>query len=162
VLRNRLIAAAAIMGPLLTIFWLDVNANFGFHGIWLLLLTVVLGVLIASELIGLLRERTPGVEGWVVYSGTVLTIVSVATPEAFSLPPDCPVGRWGWSSLAVGCTFAAAFLAEVWSFDKDRHPTIRIALAVLVVMYSGWLLSFLLATRLLDNLDNRWGALAVF
>ncbi len=159
-LRTRLIAAAAIILPVLAIFWLDVNANFGFPGIWLLLLTVILGLLITAELRGLLREHTPGVAGWVVFSGTTLTIVSVAIPEAFSLPPDCPVGRWGWSSLALGTTLALAFLAEMWSFDKDRQSSIRISLAVLVVMYSGWLLSFLMATRLF--LENQWGAVAVF
>ncbi len=163
-LRTRLIAAAAIILPVLAIFWLDVNVNFeeagGFPGVWLLLLTLILGLLITAELTGLLRERTPGVAAWVVFSGTTLTIVSVAIPTVFPLPPDCPVGRWGWSSLALGVTLVLAFLAELWSFDKDRQSSIRIALAVLVVMYSGWLLSFLMATRLF--LENHWGAVAVF
>jgi phosphatidate cytidylyltransferase len=160
VLRKRLIAAFSLIVPMLLLFWLDVYVNFGWKGFWLGPLTLLTGLLIAPEVVHLFRERTPGPTAWVVYAGTALTILAVVIPEAFSLPDDSPVGRWGWSGIAIGATLITAFLVEMPRLNPDRGSVIRISLTVFAVLYSGWLLSFLLATRMF--LPNEWGALAVF
>lgn len=161
-LKKRLIASALIILPVLALFYLDTNlqTNLGFPGLYLIAFGVIVSVMIAGELSAMVGERTAGVTLWVVYSGTVICNLAVVIPEVANLPADCPVNRWGWSAVAVGLTLAAAFLHELLQFNEERQPVQRIAMTMLAVLYSGWMLSFLGATRLF--LPNTWGALAVF
>ena len=76
--------------------------NFGFPGAWLLPLAIIVGLLLMSEFIELLRNGTPGINAWVAYAGTLCTILAVALPEILRLPADCPVGRWGVEWLGIG------------------------------------------------------------
>ena len=150
-LHKRLIASVLMIGPMLGLFWLDVNRNFGIPGLWLIPLTLVFGLLIAREMIQMFRANTPGVIPWVAFAGTGACLLAVAVPEAFQLPADCPVGRWGWSSVAVFASLCCAFLHEFVYFDGQRSATLRVALSLVTVIYAGWLLSFLLAVRLIPG-----------
>jgi phosphatidate cytidylyltransferase len=160
VLGKRLIAAFGFILPMLLLFWLDTYLPWGCKGSWLGSLTLVINLLIALEVVHLCRERTPGPIAWIVYVGTALVTVAVMVPELFSLPGDFPIGRWGWSGLAVGVTLAASFLVSMLPFKDDGVTVVRLALTIFAVLYSGWLLSFLLATRMM--LPAEWGPLAVF
>ncbi len=62
--------------------------------------------------------------------------------------------------LALALSLFCALLAEMINFDVQRHSTTRVALSLLVVFYSGGLMSFLLATRMIHS--GGWGVLAVF
>jgi len=159
-LRKRLISAALFITPIGVLGWLDVNRNFGFPGFWILPTALMLSLLIVGELTAMLRERTVGAIGWVVYFGTVLCHIAIVVPDMFDLPTDCPVNRWGWSGIALFTTLSAAFLHELCVYQENRQSTTRIALTVFVVLYSGWLMTFLSATRLI--LPNDRGAMAIF
>lgn len=159
-LRKRLIASVLIIAPVLAIFWLDTNWNFGFPGMWSVPVCLLAGLAIASELLAMTGERTVGATKWVVYVGTVLSQLAVIVPELFGLPGDCPVNRWGWSAIAIAGTLMMAFGHELVVFDVDRHPTTRVALTMFAVLYAGWSLSFLIATRVFQ--ENLKGAFALF
>jgi phosphatidate cytidylyltransferase len=155
VLNKRLTAAAAIGLPLLLLFWLDVYLNFGRPGVWLLPCTLVLGWLLAGELTSMVRPHTPGAARWVAVLGTQLVVLAVAAPEILSRP----IERWTCSGLALAVCLLGALAHEIRDFGRSRQATERIALTMFVVIYAGWMLSFLLAMRL--DLGNVAGALAV-
>lgn len=161
-LRKRLIASFLMITPVLVLFYLDTYQNFGFPGLFLLPFCLIVSIVVAGEMSAMLRDRTAGVTPWVVYLGTLLCNIAVILPniKALNLPDDCPVNRWGWSCVAIAITLGLAFLHELRFYNEERQPVMRIALTMMVVLYAGWLLSFLSTTRLF--LPNKWGALAVF
>ena len=159
-LQKRLIASFLIIAPVLAVFWLDTNWNFGLPGIWALPVCLLASLAIATELLAMTRDRNPGATSWVVYVGTICCQLAVMVPEFFSLPADCPVNRWGWSAIAIAATVGLAFVHELLLFAEDRRSTMRIAMTTFVVLYSGWLLSFLMALRVFQ--ENYKGAFALF
>ncbi len=162
-LRKRLIASFFLITPVLFIFWLDTNWNFGMPGIWTIPFAVLVSFAIAGELLAMIRDRSAGATAWVVYTGVLLCQLAVIAPELLSVfggEGAAEFGRWQWSILALAATTLLAFVCELSQFSEERHSTSRVALAILVVMYSSWLVSFLVATRV--ELDNYKGVLAVF
>lgn len=157
-LRKRLIAAALFITPMVTLIWLDVNQNFDFPGFWLLPTALVLSVLIGGELMAMLAKPTPGAIAWVAYGGIVLCHLAISLPAIIG--PGMRFSMWELQALMLFLTLAAAFGHEMWNYSAERPAITRIALTMLTVLYAGWLMSFLAATRL--ELSNAKGAMAIF
>ena len=156
-LRKRLIASVFFLVPMLTVFWLDSNKNFGQHGTWAVPVIAVFSILIVGELLQMTRERTAGAIPWICYAGVILCHLSTCLPI---LKPDSPLGMWGAGALALCVVLIAAFVHELRTYEPDRKPTERIGLTLFIVFYAGWLLSFLSAMRF--TLPNGKGSVALF
>ena len=154
-LRKRLIASFFMITPVLIVMWLDTRVHFGHPGIWSIPIITLASVVIASELMAMTRERTVGATPWAAYLGCVLCNLAVVTPELVGV-----TDRWLAVSFALCLAIGAAFGNELVRFDGERPATKRIALTMLVVLYSGWLLCFLTSTRI--ELGNESGMLALF
>ena len=59
---------------MLGILWLDANFNFGLVGIWSVLTTTVICLVIAGELTTMVEGKTAGATRWVVFLGVVLSL----------------------------------------------------------------------------------------
>jgi phosphatidate cytidylyltransferase len=162
-LRWRLIAAIVLILPLLFVFWLDARQYVGPPGVWVTAVAVAFGVLACLEMNDLLAAQDYRPPIWTTTLGTVLVIVASAAPELLGglvAPQSWPVGRFGCVVLALAVSLFAGLLAEMVHFDPGRQSTTRVAMALLVVVYTGVLMSFLVATRML--VPGSGGVLAVF
>ena len=146
--------------PVLGILWLDSNWNLGVVGVWSVLATAVASLVVASEFIAMIEERTPGVNRPVVYVGAVLCHVAVTLPGV--LPTELPIlnHRWSLNSAVMCAILLATFLAETLTYRPDRKSMERVALTLLVVLYAGWMLSFFSAVRV--TRENIEGVFAIF
>lgn len=161
-LRKRLIASVTMIIPVLGIFWLDTAWNFGRPGAWTAPVVLFFSLMITGELIAMTRERTAGAIPWVCYVGAVLCHLAVSLP-LFSDPIAIggkTIGSWEWSAFGLFLVVAMSFIHELLNFHEERQSTHRIAVTILVVLYSTWLLSFLTAMRI--SLGNYVGAIAMF
>ena len=160
-LRKRLIASFLLICPVLAIFWLDTRWNLGWPGLWSAPVVLLFSFVIAGELATMIRERTAGAIPWVTHLGAILCHLAMILPalpgltSAKSMP-----SRWEWSAIALVVTLIAAFLHELRLYGETRAPVPRVGLTMFCVLYSGWLLSFLVAMRIEQG--NERGALALF
>lgn len=154
-LRKRLIASFFMITPVLIVFWLDVSQNFGRPGIWSIPIIVLASIVVANELITMTSVRTEGATPWAAYLGTLLCSLATVAPELLGWHD-----RWLASCIAIGASLAMAFGNELFCYSEERTSTKHIALTMFVVLYAGWCVSFLTATRL--ELGNYKGALALF
>lgn len=160
-LGKRLIASFAMITPMLLLLWLDTQRNGGVPGIWSVPVIVLASIVIAGELMAMTGASTPRAIPWVAYLGTFLCHLAVASPEILQATGNAPVlDRWLMVSATLALTLGAAFANEFTRFDGSRPSTLHIAMTMFVVTYSGWLLSFLTATRL--QLENYKGVVALF
>lgn len=153
-LRKRLIASACFIVPVLGILWLDLQHNFGVPGLWMVTATLLLGFVIAHEFIAMVGEKTAGANRFTVFLGVLLCHL------AMLLPVDSEKDRWLFSCIALVITMLAALATEMIQYHEKRRATERVALTMFATIYSGWLLSFVSATRVM--LDDRQGVFAVF
>src|SRR5690606_21005998 len=118
VLRERLVAAAAILGPLLLLLWLDHRANFGMPGLWLVPTACIVTFLVASELAHLCQASSAAPRSVPAVAGALLLVVATSAPylAAKWLPEDCPLGHWGWTVLGLAAATLIAFLWEMATF----------------------------------------------
>lgn len=156
-LRWRLMAAVALIVPLVSMLWLDGHYNWGVPGIWLIPLGLLMVTSSCSEIVMLSTDQkwTPVVTRTVLAG--LLAAGLMLVPIVYR-PEDCPLGNWGWT---VGGLFAALALLllmqmrELGQPESDRAlPLMGFAIAYVIVP-----LSFVLQLRLL-HLDA-WGIAAV-
>jgi len=153
--------SAVILVPVLGLFWLDDQAHFGRPGLWLLPLAAVLCAAACAELLAMFAPQAGQPSRLVVLAGALLTTLSPAAPMLWrSYPADCPLGRFGWTVLALTSGLVLALAVETWRFQAPGQSVVRVALAMLVIAYVGLLLGFLLHLRLLYA--DRRGLLALF
>ena len=144
--------------PVLILLWLDTYKTGGIPGIWSVPVVTLAGIVVAGELMTMLRERTPGAIPWVTYLGVVLCHLAVIFPVWFA------AGRvldLRWMVFALTVTVMAAFANELFRFKEGRPSTTHIALSFFVVLYAGWLLSFVSAVRLQTSWNAK-GVVALF
>lgn len=145
---------------MLGILWLDANFNFGLVGIWSVLTTTVICLVIAGELTTMVEGKTAGATRWVVFLGVVLSHLVIILPEVLAANASIDVSRWTLSCGALFCVFLLAWLVEVFRFAPENKSVERVAITFFAFVYSGWLLSFVSAVRV--TLPNVEGAFAVF
>lgn len=159
-LKRRLLAAGAILVPVLLLCWLDDQHNVDRPGIWLVPLAVLFGLLAAAEVVGLLRRGGYAPLGWTVYCGCLLLLVAASAPlvgPAFRL--SAPWERLGLTCVAAMAAVGIVLVGEMQRYREPGSSTLNAALAIFVVMYVALSLTFLVHLRLLHA--NRWGLLAV-
>jgi phosphatidate cytidylyltransferase len=76
-----------------------------------------------------------------------------------AFPTSGPLGPLALPLVAVVISVALAFLAEMLRYREPGGSVVRVALAVLCVVYVGLMTTFLVALRLYH--DNGWGMTAV-
>lgn len=165
-LRWRLIGAAAILIPLLTIVYADFAWNFGFPGIWLFPVALAAIVLATEEVLDLLRTQEHRPQQWVVYSGVVLVVLTACAPLFFSLvgktyPPDCPIGKLGLTLSAFALTIPLCFAGEMLRYQKPGGVIVNVALSLLTIGYLGVNFAFLVWLRFVNDANQAQGIAAV-
>ena len=159
-LRKRLIASACFIFPMLGILWMDANFNFGLIGIWSVLTTAIISLVVAGELLSMIEGKTPGATRWIVFLGVILSHVAILLPEFLLSNKSIDVNRWTLSCGVLFFVFLLSWLAEVLRFQPENKSVERVAITFFSFVYAGWLLSFVSAVRV--TLPNVEGAFAVF
>jgi phosphatidate cytidylyltransferase len=160
----RLISAAIIIAGLSALLTLDWTLGAAAPGLWLAPLALVAGLLLASELLDLWRDRPERPAVWVVHAGVILTWLATIAPLLWQWCGQSsfacgPLEHLGWSLLGFTAALALVFAAEMARFVEPGLSTGRMALGTLTLGYAGLLLSFLMNLRFLHG--HRWGMAAV-
>ncbi len=165
-LRWRLLGAAAILVPLLALIYADFAWNFGFPGVWLFPVVVLIIVLATEEVLSLLKAQGHRPAAWTVYSGVLLLTLVSCAPLYYSLigrhyPPDCPLGKLGLTFSAFALCVPLAFGGEMLRYQKPGGVIVNVALALFTIAYLGVSYSFLIWLRFLDEDHPRLGMTAI-
>ncbi len=164
-LRWRFILGALFIAALVGLCWLDYHA--ARPGVFLLPLAVLLALAGAGELLAMFRKRGHSTLPWVVYSGTLVTVLASGAPVYF--PNEwltaTPIGHLGWLAIGLAAGFAIAVIAELKRYAAPGRSTTDLALSCLAIFYAGGLMGFLVQLRMLQGSpwgdDGRWGMLAL-
>jgi phosphatidate cytidylyltransferase len=158
VLRQRLVGAAAIIAPVLLLFWLDGHYDGGRPGIWLVPLGVVLAMIVAWELAELFSEQPQAPWPPLVAGGAAVVVLATAVgclvaqemAERVGLGARevVPFAPWGWTATAAIGTLVATGVIEMYRYRQPHSVLIRLALTNLLINYVGLAFSFLFALRL--------------
>ncbi len=159
-LRWRLIAAALIIVPLLSLVWLDDQLNGGRPGVWLGPIAVLIGVLACQEVVSLFQAGNHPVAPVPAMCGTGVVLILSLVPVAWlAYPTDCPIGRTGWSYLGMGAAVAIIFTWELFQYREPGQSLARLSAGMFAVTYTGLLMSYLIQLRFVHS--GRVGLLAV-
>lgn len=165
-LRWRLLGAAAILVPLLSVVYADFAWNFGLPGIWLFPIALLAIVLATEEVLSLLSQQDHRPQSWVVYGGVLLVVLTACSPLFYAFfgrtyPPDCPLGKLGLTFAAFALTVPLCFAGEMLRYEKPGGVIVKVALALFAIAYLGVNYSFLIWLRFLDESNQRLGMAAV-
>jgi phosphatidate cytidylyltransferase len=164
-LRWRFILGAIFITALVGLCWLDYHA--ARPGVFLLPVAAVLSVAGAGELLAMFRKRGHSPLPWVVYCGTLVTVLASGTPVFLTTAwsNSTTVGRLGWLALGLAAGFVIAVIAELKRYAAPGRSTTDLALSCLAIFYVGGLMGFMVQLRMLQGEpwgDNgRWGMLAL-
>lgn len=164
-LRWRLILGTVIVAALVGLCWLDYQA--ARPGVFLLPLAVVLSLVGAGELLAMFRQRGHEPLAWVVYCGTLVTVLAAGAPVF--VPSGwiggVAVGRLGWLAIGLAAGMSLAIIGELRRYESPGSATMNLALSTFAVLYVGGLMGFLVQLRLLRGgpwgIDGRWGIFAL-
>lgn len=173
----RLTLGLLLVALIAGLAWLDFGAPR--PGMYLMPLAILVVVLGAGELVRLFEENEAvsaadkpasgdrlAPSRYVVVSGAAATAAISFTPIAWAeYPVDCPVGRAGWVAIGVAVGVLMAVAVELARFQRPGVATIRLAQAVLAIVYCGGMMGFAAQLRLLGGGvwgdGGRWGMLAL-
>jgi phosphatidate cytidylyltransferase len=159
-LRWRLILSVAFIAGLVGLCWLDWHA--ARPGIVLLPLAIVAAFLAAGELLAMFRKRGHEPLSWVVYGGTLATVVAAAVPGLWpAVVAGTPVRGIGWVAVGLAVSILLAFVGELRRYDGSGRATANLALAVFAIIYAGGLVGFLVQLRLFGGGDGHLGMFAL-
>jgi phosphatidate cytidylyltransferase len=163
-LRWRFILGAIFIAALVGLCWLDYHA--ARPGVFLLPLAAALSLAGAGELLAMFRKRGLDPAAWVVYCGTLVTVLMAGAPVY--LPnswSSAPIGRLGWLAIGLAAGFAIAVVAALRRFESPGRSTIELAVSCLAILYVGGLMGFIVQLRILQvgpwGDDGKWGMLAL-
>lgn len=157
-LRWRLLLGTVLIAGLVGLCWLDWRAER--PGIGLLPLAIVVSLLGAGELLAMFRKRGHEPLGWVIYAGTLATVLAAAIPGLWTDAVATPFRGVAWIAIGLAASLLVAFIGELRRFDGARRSTVELALAVFAIAYVGGLVGFLVQLRLF-GIDGRLGMFAL-
>jgi len=160
----RLIFGTLIVAALVGICCLDFYGPR--PGIFLLPLAVAGSLMSASEVVSFYSHREHRPIPWVIFGGTLLTVMLSAAPMLWKVyPSDGPIGRLGWLALGMTASLLLALFGEVRRYKEPGGVASKLALTVLAIIHAGGLMGFIIQLRLLGDgpwgTDGRWGLVAV-
>jgi phosphatidate cytidylyltransferase len=163
-LRWRFILGAFFIAALVGLCWLDYHA--ARPGVFLLPLAAVLSLAGAGELLAMFRKRGHSPAPWVVYGGTLVTVLAsgapVFLPTAWS---NSTIIGLGGLALVLTAGFAVAVNTELKRYAAPGRSTTDLALSCFAIFYVGGLMGFIVQLRMLQGTpwgdDGRWGMLAL-
>lgn len=149
-LRWRLVSSLPLIAGLLSLMYVDWRFPYGgVVGLWLVPLVIGCAVCATYEVLDLLGAGGFRPARKTVYGGTLLVLVAAYAPELSRLAGSGHTfGAWESTCVALALATMAIFAAEMRRFERPGHAVSNVAAGVLVVMYVGGLLSFLVALRL--------------
>lgn len=163
-LRSRLTGAAALIIPVLGIFFLDAQANFDRPGLWLLVISMVFVATACGELHQLFQaaQLDLGLRETILVASLAMGIAMV--PVALGgngLPPPQAWGisAWGWCGLALMTACALRLCLAMIGFEPGPKGLAELAASNFVLLYVTLPMMFLLQTRLLWQ--DAWGLWAM-
>jgi phosphatidate cytidylyltransferase len=166
VLKVRLLLAALILVPLISLVYLDFTWGAWAPGILLAPLAVLVAAMAAGEVHSLLHHQLRDRPVWPVVVGAIGIMLATAAPLGWDLvgreyPSNCPVGPAGWPVFALAIAVMVLFVLEMRRFEDGGQGEHLAALSaqVLVVVYAGLLPAFLILIRRFK--DNEWGMLGL-
>ena len=164
-LHWRLIIGSIIIAALVGLCWLDFHAPR--PGVVLLPLAVLGSLLSAAEVLGFYSHGDRQPIPWVIYTGTMLTVLLSAAPMLWEVYPSegGPIGRLGWLALGMTASVLVALAGEVRRYQEPGGVAAKLALSVLAIIHAGGLMGFIVQLRLLGDgpwgTDGRWGLVAL-
>lgn len=165
-LKVRLLLAAIILAPLLTIVYLDYVVTDWAPGLLLVPLAFLVSAMAASEVQSLLHHQLKSRPAWPVIVGSLGVMLASAMPLGWDLlgneyPARCAVGPAGWPVIAMAIAVMILFTLEMRRFTSGGQGEHLVVLSgqVMAVVYAGLLPSFLILLR--RYRDNDWGMLAL-
>lgn len=160
-LRFRLLSAAALIGVVVTLVWLDLTSpyNLGRPGIWMVPLAIAFLALAVEEFRGLIAPLAT-LPRIVLHGGTQAILLPTFVP-AFYLPyPEtCSIGRLGFPLVGLALATMFAFVVEMRGYQGPGRSTQRVALVALCFAFLGVPFAFFVLLRLFQG--NAWGMTAL-
>ncbi len=159
-LRWRLVVAAILIIPLLTLIWIDDQANAGRPGIWLGPVALIIGVMACHEVNAIFRYGKFSVSATPNLLASFSVLAFSLVPLLWSqYPIDCPLGKPGWTLIGMAVAIALIFSCELVRFRQPGESLSRLATGIFAATYTGLLMSFLIQIRYLHS--NRVGLIAL-
>src|ERR1043165_114724 len=148
-LRWRLILGAVFIGALIALCWFDHRA--ALRGSYLMPLALAVSLLCAGELLAMFRKRGHQPLAWVVYCGTMITVVAACVPGVLfaTWHASTTVGQLGWLAIGLAAAWLLAVIGELQRFDSPGRATTDLAVSCFAILYAGVLMGFLVQLRLL-------------
>jgi phosphatidate cytidylyltransferase len=165
VLRWRLISAAVILAILLAAVWLDYRQIGGVPaGTYLLPILCAVHVLATLEVLELLAAKDHRPIAAILIVGNAALPAAASLPVLFALagrqlPPDGPLGDFGWPLVVLAAFSLAVLVGEMARFQQPGKSIVQAALGIFTLVYIGLLGSFLALLRLSHG--NAWGMAAL-
>jgi phosphatidate cytidylyltransferase len=148
-LRWRLLGASLILVPLVSLLWLDDQLNAGRPGLWVGPLALVVGLLAAQELNQLIARAGLPTSGTANLVGVFCVLGGSLVPLAWTqYPPECPIGKLGWTLLGLALAIGLLFAVAVYHYRAPGESIARLAGGSLVIVYIGVCLGLLFHVRL--------------
>jgi len=159
-LRWRILLSVVFIAALVGLCWLDWRA--ARPGMVLLPLAIVAAMLAAGELLAMFRNRGQEPLAWVVYGGTLVTLLAAAVPGLWpTMAAGAAVRGVDWLAIGLAVSLLVAFVGELRRYDGAGRATANLSLAVFAVLYVGGLIGFLVQLRLVGAEDGRRGMFAL-
>ena len=163
-LSRRLFSAAIIVSVMIFLTWLDYYLGkaetYGRPGLVMSVLTILVAVVAAGELVKMFRTDSLQLRTSVGCFCALIMSSFAVVPMLVEFSVDCPIGNFGWSILGLALAIGTVFLFEMKFSKLDREAVERTAFYVLGLGYLLLLVGFLAAHRLL-NRDNLLGIFSI-
>ncbi len=162
-LRIRIVAALAIIAPVLGVFWADYA--WGPPGAWMFPLGLLVALAATDEVLALVQQNDLKPLRWAVFAGVFSVYSAAGGPMAwgwfgYEYPPDCPLGRLGWPLAGMALAVGLVAMGEIRRFREPGSSIANTSAGVFVIAYIGLLTAFLPPLRTFHG-DNRLGLLAL-
>ncbi len=135
----------------------------GHIGIMFIIIVIPVSMAAGDELRSMWKDRDDCPNMLVVLIGMAAILGFSCAPVFWKeYPPNCPVGKTGWTLFGFGIATGAAFVYEMVRYSGNEHGVIgaRLGRTLLIFGYVGLLFSFLSHVRLFG--PNQLGMFAFF
>lgn len=140
------------MGALILDFKLGESDWVGHSGLVLIPLALLMTGMAAYELTSMIASRNPSTPQSIVITGAIVTVACAGIPMLWKeYPPDCPVGKLGWTSLGLLLSVGIAIVFEMLRFKAADRVIANLAYSIFAIVYTGFLMSFLVGLRLTES-----------